>query len=232
MTAEHDEPRRPVRIQPDFLHLRAPVQAQFAVEIRIDDHSGGFVNMRLIAAGGARLRDGARRPANPMLRLMRFDPEVRRVVRKVRQYGYIGGGGTREAQGLIHGAIEIRHQGHHQVRLGLRPVTAQLADQRLMSQSDQHLQDAQFLREAQSPASRQTHVVVVLGFHAGGSAKHILRVQDFEQIHQPDLPIPTLLANHALQGIRRRTMPAPRVDIDEVDCFHSSSYCVASVTNR
>ena len=99
-----------------------------------------------------------------------------------------GSCGRAAAECLIHGAIEIRHQRDHQVRLGPLPMAAQLADQGLMAQPDQRLQDAQFLRQPQSPAARQAHVVVVLRLHAGGSAKHILRIEDFEQIDQPDVP--------------------------------------------
>jgi hypothetical protein len=59
-------------------------------------------------------------------------------------------------------------------------MPAQLCDQGFVAQFDQHLQNAQFLRQPDGPTAREPHVVVIFGLDAGGSAKHVLGIEDFE----------------------------------------------------
>jgi len=126
MAAEHDDAGRPVRIELQFAHLGTPVEGRGPVEIRSDDHAGGPVDARIVVARRAGLRDGLRRAANQMLRLQRFDPKMRRRIGEVREDGDIGNPRPGSGQRLIHGAIEIRHQRHHEIRLGSLPMTRQL----------------------------------------------------------------------------------------------------------
>jgi len=83
-----------------------------------------------------------------MLGLMRFDPKVRRRIREIRHDRHIGGIRPRRGQSLEHGAVEIRHQRNHQIRLSGSPVTLQLSRQGFVTQANKRLQELQFLTQA------------------------------------------------------------------------------------
>ena len=103
-------------------------------------------------------------------------------------------------------------------------MPAQLTDQGFVAQANQHLQDAQFLCQAQGPAAREPHVIVIFRLDAGGSAKYVLRIEDFEQIDQPDLPVFALLANRHLEGDGGGAMPSARIDVHEINRCHSRPF--------
>ena len=98
-------------------------------------------------------------------------------------------------------------------------VAAQLADQGFMAEANQGLQNAQLLGQAQSPPSSQPHVIVVFRFDAGGSAKYILGIQDFEEIDETNMPTPVLLADRHLERGCGRALSASGVDVNEIDGF-------------
>ncbi len=51
VAAEHDYPRRPIRIELQFVHFDAPIEIQILVEIGANDHSGGRMDVRIAVAG-------------------------------------------------------------------------------------------------------------------------------------------------------------------------------------
>ena len=219
MAAEHDDARGPVRIELQLAQFGAFVQLQVAVEVGTDDHARGLVDARRVAARPPCLGHGMPCAADPMLRLMRFDPEVRRKIRKVREHRDERRIRAGRGQRLEHGAVEVRDQAHDQIGLGLLPVAAQLADERFMAYPDQRLQNAQLLCQAQSPATRQAHVVVMFRLDAGGSAKDIPRIQNFEKIDETNMPIPALLPDRHVEGGCCGAVTAPGIDVDEIDGF-------------
>jgi hypothetical protein len=78
MAAEHDDPRRAIRIELQLAPLGAPIDFQGPVEIGTDDHPRGRMDARVVVTGGAGLFDCLASPANQVLRLMRLDPKMRR----------------------------------------------------------------------------------------------------------------------------------------------------------
>jgi len=79
------------------------------------------MNARLVAAHAPRLHDRLGRAADQVLCLIRFDPEMRREIRKIRHYRHVRHMRQNAAERRTHGAVEIRHQRHHEVRLGSAP---------------------------------------------------------------------------------------------------------------
>jgi len=217
MAAEHHEPRGPRGIESQPAQFRLAIPGRGTVEIWVDDHSRGGMDTARITAHRQRLRDGARGSADRVLRLTRFDPEMRRKVSEVGQHRGVGNRRRQCRRGLVHRAIEIRNERDDQVGAAATPVHAQLLDQRPVAQADQRLQYLQFLRESQRPAACQPLVVVILRIHAGGLAKHALRVEHFEQIHRPHMPGAILLEHDLPQRQSRGTMPAAGVEINEID---------------
>jgi len=78
VTAEHDDSRRPIRIELQLAHLDASIDIQGSVEIGSNDHPRGRMDARGGVAGCSGLRHRFRSPANQMLRLMWFNPKMRR----------------------------------------------------------------------------------------------------------------------------------------------------------
>ena len=224
MSAEHHHAGGPIRIQTLLQHFRPAIELKLAIKARVDDHPGGLVNARFVQNRSARLGYGARGSANEVLRLIGLDPKVRREIRQVGENGRIGNFGVGERRSLIHGAVEIGHHGDDQIGLRRLPMPAQLTYQGFVAQTNEHLQDTQFLRQAQGPAAREPHVIVVFRLDPGGSAKYILRIEDFEQIDQPDLPVFVLFANGRLEGDGGGAMPSSRIDVHQIDRCHSRAF--------
>jgi len=78
MPAEHDDARRPVRIELQLAPLGASIDIQRPVEIGTNDHARGRMDARLVVTGGSGLCDRLGGPADQVLRLMRLDPKMRR----------------------------------------------------------------------------------------------------------------------------------------------------------
>jgi len=85
-------------------------------------------------------------------------------------------------------------------------------------------------RKTQRPAALEAPVVEVFGAHARELAKVALRVEHLEQVYEPHLPRPALLADHGLERLRRSAVAAARVEIHQVYACHAQPSWVAFVT--
>jgi len=227
MAAEQHDARGTIRVELQAAHLGATVHLDRAVELRPDDHSGRRMHAPLVAAQRARLFDRLGRTADEILVLAGFEPEMRREIGEVRHDRRIAGARQRGREAFEHLAIEVRHEGHDEIGPRPRPVLAQLLDDGLVAQADQGLEQLELLGEAESPTAREALVVIVLRIHAGGLAKHALRIEHFEQIHEPDTPGSLLFGDDRFQGQRRRSMAAAGIDVNEVDglqCAYSRRF--------
>jgi len=73
-------------------------------------------------------------------------------------------------------------------------------------------------------AAREPHVIVIFRLDPGGSAKYVLRIEDFEQIDQTDLPVFVLFANGHFEGDGGGAMPSSRIDVHEINRCHSPPF--------
>ena len=167
----------------------------------------------------ARLLDGLVGPADQEL-LLPFDPEVRRIIREIGEYGYEWPAGKRGRKALTQCAIEVWNKRHNHVVLRPAPVLRQQPDRWPMIHPDRGLQDRNQLRAAQRPAIPDHPVVDVLNAQAGHAPDGIERIEQLLQIDQLGAGIGIV----TLDGVSNRSggasMPSPGIEIDECDTRH------------
>jgi len=159
-----------------------------------------------------------------MLQLPRFDPEMGRIVGEIGKHSHEVDTGSGTRQGLVHRAVEIGDERDDEIGLRLAPMLAQALRQGSVAQANERLKQLELLRQPQGPAAREPLVVIILGIHAGRSAKNTGRIEHLEEVDEPDMKGTPLLAQHRLEGCRRRAMAAARIEVDQVDRLQGSRY--------
>lgn len=216
VTTEQHEPHRARRVQAEPATFGVAIEALLGIELRPDDHAGGGVDTVLGVAERTRLRDRPRGAADEVLALAALDPEVRRHVRHVGEHRHIGHARQRDGEALVQRAVEVRHQGHDQIRLGPQPVGFELAHQARVRQPEEGLEQPQLLAERDRPPAREALVVEILRPHAGQAAIAPARIEHLEQVHQPYPPGPPLGADRRLERQGRGAMAATGVEINQI----------------
>jgi len=90
MTAEQHQAGRSGGVKPHPDPRGGSVEHRRPVEIGAQDHAAGGVHAVRCMPERHRLRQGAGRAANEMLRLVGFDPEMGRVVGQIGEHGHEG----------------------------------------------------------------------------------------------------------------------------------------------
>ena len=217
MAAKQHQRGGPGRVQTESAHLVGTVQHGCFVKLGADDHAAGGVHPLGGVTQLKRLRRRACAAADEVLRLAPLNPEMRGDVGQVGERGDVRHARQGAGQALEHRAVEVGHQRHHQIGLGLQPVLLQGLDQRRVAQPDEALQDLELLRRADGPAARQAFVVPILGRAAGHLAKTVLGVEHIEQVDQPHTPRAVVPRQRRLQRQRRGAVAAAGIEIDQID---------------
>ncbi len=197
--AEQHDAGGAIRIEVQLLKFGAALDGGRSVEVGSDDHAGDAMNPVGAVAHRVGLGDGLVGAANEVLGLIGFDPEVRRQVREVGEYGDVGRAGTSELQRGVHGAVEVRDERDDEVGFSLAPVTPQAVGDAGVAEADHGLQELELLREPQAPAAGEAGVVEILPFHAHGLAKQVLGVQDFHDVDEAHGPGARLITDHGVE---------------------------------
>ena len=117
-----------------------------------------------------------------------LNPEMRRVIRQVRNQGDKRRSDRIATQAFGNGAIEMRNYGEHQVCRMLRPVRPEQFHDRRMVDANRPLQHHQQLRRKTRPAFAQDQIVSVLNAQAGGAANQVERIEQFLNVEKSDIP--------------------------------------------
>src|SRR5450432_4378643 len=108
-----------------------------------------------------RLCDGPFRATHQILQLT-FNPEMRRIIGDVGEYREEWASWMGIHKTLVDCAVEVRHEGHNQVRARFFPVPGKQANGCGVPGSNRELQDFHELDATQCPPTSEHPVVVIL----------------------------------------------------------------------
>ena len=148
---------------------------------------------------------------------------MRRIIGEVGQDRDKARGGPRLAQALGERTVEMGNHGDHQVRLAGAPELLEQPHRLAVQQADEKLEHAHGLRGAERPAFLQHQVVEVLHAQAGQLAHPVDGVEQFLQVHQPDLP-PALFFHNQAESLGSGAVAAARIKENKVGVDHALTF--------
>lgn len=89
-----------------------------------------------------------------------------------------------------------------------------------MGGANHRLKQLELLRQTESPAARQTDVVMVLRCKPRGSSEPALCVKHLEQVRETDTPGTALLVDQGPARPYRSTVTTATVDVHRFDSLH------------
>jgi hypothetical protein len=156
------------------------------------------------------LFDGPFGPANQVL-LLALDPEMRGIIRQVREDGNERPPRKRLIEALSKCTVEMGNQRNDHVWVGLKPEGLEHLNRRIVIQTHGKLQDAQKLRATKRPAVPEHLVIEVLNSKAGELPKNVQGVKYFLKVYKRDFERKALAFDFNLQGSGGVPMPSAGV---------------------
>src|SRR5467141_3411499 len=138
---KEDNPRGKMRIEAQLFSLFDAVQWFRLIEPRVQDHPRSLEDGLLGMSHSPGLFDGPFGPANEVL-LLAFDPEMRGIIRQVREDGNERSPRKRLIEALSKCAVEMGNQRYHHVWVVLKPEALEHLNRRIVIQTYGKLQDA------------------------------------------------------------------------------------------
>ena len=167
----------------------------------------------------ARLLHRALRATHQKLPLP-LNPEMRRKIRKIREYRDEWASWPRIRETFIYRPVEVRNERHNHVRSSFPPMPLQNAHRSGMPRPNRKLQHFHQVNAAQSPSAAQHPVVVVLDAYPRVSLQDIQLIEQLLNVEEANIPRTPLRRDGHLQGGGCRTVPAAGVEKAELDSLH------------
>jgi len=235
LSAEHDQAGGKIGRKFQSAAFGDAIHGDGFVEARVKNHAGYAEDAIRRVTEIENLLDGASGAADEIL-LLFLEPETRRIVCEVGEYGDVGAAGEGAPITFAQRLVEMGHEGDNHVGRRFTPAFREDAHSGAMVDGNCELEQTHQLLATEGQAGLEHPVVSVLNANAGDLAHEIQVVESFLQIEKVDIPRETLGLDGHLEGSGGAAMASAGIKENElnsgflggrtVNCGHrQEEYC-------